>query len=208
MKRAIDIVAALVGLILLSWLLLVAWLVAAIDTRSSGLFLQERVGRHGKRFRVVKLRTMRPVVGIATTATTRNDPRITTAGAWLRTLKLDELPQLWNVLVGEMSLVGPRPDVPGFSDQLQGEARRILEVRPGITGPASLAFRNEEDILAGAECPEQFNREVIWPAKVAINLRYVNERTLLGDLLCILATILPGLARSRFPAWNPKDHAE
>ena len=112
---------------------------------------------------------MRAVEGVDTTVTTTHDVRITRSGAWLRRLKIDELPQLVNVMRGEMSLVGPRPDVPGFADRLEGPDRVVLTVRPGITGPAALAYRHEEEILAGVADPERYNREVIWPDKVRIN---------------------------------------
>jgi lipopolysaccharide/colanic/teichoic acid biosynthesis glycosyltransferase len=123
------------------------------------------------------------------TVTVAGDARMTLEGAWLRRWKLDELPQLWNVLVGEMSFVGPRPDVPGYADQLQGEARRVLELRPGITGPATLAYRNEEELLARAEDPVRYNDEVIYPDKVRINLRYIGRCSLLVDMSLIWRTL-------------------
>ena len=122
--------------------------------------------------------------------TADGDQRITKTGRILRKLKIDELPQLFNVLLGQMSLVGPRPDVPGFADQLAGDDRIILSIRPGITGPASIAFRNEEEILAAVDDPEVYNREVIWPEKVAINKQYVQTQSLLGDVKLILQTVV------------------
>ena len=122
--------------------------------------------------------------------TADGDQRITKTGRILRKLKIDELPQLFNVLLGQMSLVGPRPDVPGFADQLTGDDRIILSIRPGITGPASIAFRNEEEILASVDDPETYNREVIWPEKVAINKQYVQSQSLLGDVKLILQTVV------------------
>jgi lipopolysaccharide/colanic/teichoic acid biosynthesis glycosyltransferase len=115
----------------------------------------------------------------------------------LRRLKLDELPQLFNVLKGEMSFVGPRPDVPGYADRQQGEAAQILQLRPGITGPATLAFRNEEELLAQAKDPQRFNDEVIFPEKVRLNLEYLKNMSLLGDIGCILKTILPARPKNR-----------
>jgi lipopolysaccharide/colanic/teichoic acid biosynthesis glycosyltransferase len=132
---------------------------------------------------------MRAVDGVDTTVTTRHDVRITRSGAWMRRLKIDELPQLVNVLRGEMSLVGPRPDVPGFADRLQGPDRVILTVRPGITGPAALAYRHEEAILAEVPDPETYNREVIWPDKVRINRAYVEHYRLRADLTWLVRTV-------------------
>ena len=139
-------------------------------------------------FKVVKLRTMRPENG--TTVTTANDARITAMGQRLRRWKLDELPQLWNVLIGDMSFVGPRPDVPGFLDKLTGEDRALLTLRPGITGPASLKYRDEEQILAQVGEPERYNAEVIWPDKVRINLEYLRSWSLGKDLGFIIKTVL------------------
>lgn len=187
LKRTFDIGASAIGLAVLWPLIVITWLLAARDTGTSGLFRQERVGKDGELFTVIKLRTMRAEVG--TTITTANDRRITRLGAKLRRYKLDELPQLWNVLIGNMSFVGPRPDVPGFLDRLQGEDRELLRLRPGITGPASLKYRNEEEILANVEDPERYNSEVIWPDKVRINRDYMRTWSFSGDIVYILRTI-------------------
>ncbi|AXS82509.1 sugar transferase [Marinobacter sp. Arc7-DN-1] len=188
-KRAFDLVFAVLGLLAAWWLILLAWIAASIDTRSNGFFIQKRVGRHGKIFRVVKMKTMRPVASFETTVTRRGDPRITPLGAFFRRTKIDELPQLWNVLLGDMSFVGPRPDVPGFADKLQGEERAMLAIRPGITGPATLKYRNEEELLAGQNDPEAYNRDVIWPDKVRINLEYIRDWSLRRDIQYILETV-------------------
>lgn len=192
LKRGFDFSCASVGLLVALPLILICWGIACIDTGQSGFFWQERVGLHGKIFKVVKIRTMRNVKG-GSTVTTSNDPRITAVGAWLRRWKLDELPQLWNVVLGQMSLVGPRPDVPGFSDQLSGDDRKILLLRPGITGPASIKYRFEEEILANASDPEKYNSEVIWPDKVRINLDYMRNWTFRKDIQYIFETILKNL---------------
>jgi len=152
-------------------------------------FIQKRVGRYGKVFRVVKVKTMIQSAGFDTTVTCRGDPRITPLGAFFRRTKIDELPQLWNVLLGDMSFVGPRPDVPGFADTLQGEARAILSLRPGITGPATLKYSNEEEILSEQTDPESYNRQVVWPDKVAINLEYMRNWSLRRDIQFILETV-------------------
>ena len=188
-KRLFDICFAVCGLALTWWLILVAWLLASIDTWSNGLFFQKRVGRDGSLFRVVKIKTMRPVFGLKTTVTRRGDPRITPLGVVLRSTKIDELPQLLNVLVGDMSFVGPRPDVPGFADMLNGESRAILSLRPGITGPATLKYRNEEEILSDQVDPEAYNRQVIWPDKVRINLEYIHSWSLRRDIRYMLDTV-------------------
>ncbi|MDX1823158.1 MAG: sugar transferase [Thiohalomonadales bacterium] len=188
-KRLFDLMCSALGLFACWWLILVAWIAATIDTRSNGFFIQKRVGRNGKVFRVVKIKTMRPIASLDTTVTRSGDPRITALGAFFRRTKIDELPQLWNVLLGDMSFVGPRPDVPGFADQLQGEERAMLSIRPGITGPATLKYRNEEELLAEQEDPEAYNRDVIWPDKVRINLEYIRNWSLGRDIQYILETV-------------------
>jgi len=188
-KRSFDFMVALFGLLVTWWLILLAWVAASIDTRSNGFFIQKRVGRNGEIFRVVKIKTMHPVAAFDTTVTRRGDPRITPLGAFFRRTKIDELPQLWNVLFGDMSFVGPRPDVPGFADKLQGEERVMLSIRPGITGPATLKYRNEEELLAAQDDPEAYNRDVIWPDKVRTNLQYIQEWSLWNDCCYIFRTI-------------------
>ena len=152
--------------------------------------MQRRVGRNAKVFNVIKIRTMKPVVNLNINVTTSDDIRITTLGKLLRKAKIDELPQLVNVLLGQMSFVGPRPDVPGFADKLEGEDRAVLSVRPGITGPATLKYRNEEELLASINDPEAYNNEVIYPDKVSINLAYIKNYSLSSDIKCILSTVL------------------
>lgn len=189
-KRGLDILAALLGLVLLAPLLVLGYLVALFSSRQGGFYRQVRVGRNGRLFHLLKLRTMRDMPGLTTTVTSRHDPRITRCGAWLRRLKIDELPQLWHVLKGDMSLVGPRPDVPGFADKLGEKDRLILSVRPGITGPATLKYRDEEELLAGQPDPETYNREVIWPDKVRINREYVENYSLVKDFYYLFKTII------------------
>jgi lipopolysaccharide/colanic/teichoic acid biosynthesis glycosyltransferase len=187
-KRTLDMVVSFVGLLFIWPIIVVGWVLATISTGKNGLFVHPRIGRHGKTFPMYKLRSMREVPGVTTTNTAGNDVRITRTGKWLRKLKIDELPQLVNVLVGHMSLVGPRPDVAGYTDVLQGEDRIVLSVRPGITGPASLTYRKEEKILAVASDPERYNDEVLWPRKVAINRQYIQNWSLLSDLQFIWQT--------------------
>ena len=189
-KRAFDILLSFIGLLLLWPLILLGWIAATLSTRANGFFVQTRVGMHGQTFRLLKLRSMRNRADVRTTVTTRQDPRITRVGSLLRKTKMDELPQLWNVLVGHMSLVGPRPDVPGFADRLTGDDLIVLSIRPGITGPASLEFRNEEELLSGQSDPERYNREVIWPKKVELNRAYVANYSFWKDLGYIWRTII------------------
>lgn len=198
-KRLFDVTVSALVLLATFWLIALTWLAAAIDTRANGFFTQQRVGRHGKRFRVIKLRTMRHDPAVNTSVTTRDDARITPLGRFFRRTKLDELPQLINVLVGDMSLVGPRPDVAGYADALKGRDRIILTVRPGITGPATLKYRNEENLLAEQPDPERFNDEVIFPDKVRLNREYVENWSFTGDIRYIIRTIVGRGAGARGP---------
>lgn len=166
-----------------------------VTSRVPPFFTQVRIGRGGVPFRCTKFRTMRPDSEGAGTITSATDDRVTCLGRVLRRLKLDELPQLWNVLIGRMSFVGPRPDVPGYADCLTGDARRILELRPGITGPASLYFRREEELLAQVEDPKTYNDTVLWPRKVQLNLEYLDSWSFWKDIGYIFVTVIPGLNR-------------
>jgi len=188
-KRFFDMVLSIVGILLTWWVIFLAWVVASLETSSNGLFKQKRIGKDAKSFFVYKIKTMKHIDGTETTVTTKEDSRITKSGAFFRKTKIDELPQLFNVLFGTMSFVGPRPDVAGFADELDREDKVILSVRPGITGPASLKYIDEEEILAQQENPEMYNMEVIWPHKVQINKTYVKEWSLKKDILYIIKTI-------------------
>ena len=189
LKRIIDLFASFFGLIILSPVIFFAWLIASFEVRGNGFFSQSRIGKNGKPFRLIKIKTMQTIDNFKSTVTTKDDPRITFSGKLFRKTKIDELPQLWNVFCGDMSLVGPRPDVKGFADQLKGDERLILTVRTGITGPASIEFKDEEEILASKSNPEKYNKEVIYPKKVQLNLDYIRNWTLLGDLKYILKTL-------------------
>jgi len=182
LKRAFDLAVSFTGICGLWWLIAFAWVAASVDTGMNGMFVQRRVGRFGREFRVFKIRTMRPSAAVTTTVTSDFDPRITRLGRIFRKIKVDELPQLFNVLLGQMSFVGPRPDVGEYSGALEGEDRLVLSVRPGITGPATLKYRNEEALLAAQDDPEAYNREVVWPDKVRINLEYVRSWSFGKDL--------------------------
>ncbi|MDD4977069.1 MAG: sugar transferase [Gallionella sp.] len=188
-KRTFDILVSATGLMFTWWIIVLAAIAATLDTRKNGFFLQQRVGRNAKLFTVIKIRTMRQVQGVDTTVTTANDARITALGRILRKTKIDELPQLINVLFGQMSFVGPRPDVPSFADKLAGNDRLMLTIRPGITGPATLKYRDEETLLAAQADPTQYNLEVIWPDKVRLNCEYVLHWRFWMDLEMIWCTV-------------------
>lgn len=181
-KRFFDIILSFLGLLMVSVIILLSAFVAAIDTKSSGFFRSKRIGRNQRPFLMWKIRTMRGTNDAQNSVTVANDPRITNFGRILRKAKIDELPQLWNVLKGDMSLVGPRPDVPGFADELTGHDRIILSIRPGITGPASLKFKTEERLLANQKNPEAYNQDVIWPEKVRLNKEYIQQYSFAKDL--------------------------
>ena len=189
-KYLFDKVAAFFGIIFLSPLILIIYIIHKIIMPDGNfLFKQERVGQFGKIFQIYKIRTMKSEVNNKNFVTTANDDRILPFGKWLRKTKLDEIVELINVLKGDMSFVGPRPDVSGYADALQGSARKILELRPGITGPASLKYINEEEILAQVDNPQEYNDNIIFPDKVKINLHYYHNRTFWGDIIIILKTI-------------------
>ena len=187
-KRLFDIAASALGLMLLAPLMLLAAVWIKLDSPGPALFRQTRVGRFGVPFTIHKLRTMRVEPGSAITVGA--DPRITRPGQILRQTKLDELPQLWDVLRGAMSLVGPRPELPRYVELYTAEMREtVLSARPGITDPASIRFRNESELLAEAEDPERLYVEVIMPMKLALAADYVRHASLIGDLRLILATL-------------------
>lgn len=189
-KWIFDRAMAFIGLLFL-WpvLLIVALLIRIKMPGGPVIFKQKRVGRNGKLFTMYKFRSMKVNHG-GSSISVAGENRITPLGAKLRKYKLDELPELWNVLIGDMSFVGPRPDVPGYADQLKGEDREVLKLRPGITGPASLKYRNEEEILALQPDPKKYNDEVIFPDKVRINRYYLHNHSFVKDIQLIVYTVL------------------
>lgn len=189
-KRVFDIVFSIIGLLVFSPLIILASLISGIETRGNGFFTQTRIGQHGREFKVFKIKTMKNIHGFESTITSGIDPRITMSGRVFRKTKIDELPQFLNVLIGDMSFVGPRPDVPGYADKLKGEDRVILSVRPGITGPAQIYFKDEEELLSKATDPVTYNDTVIWPKKVQINKSYVRDYSLIQDFIFIIKTVL------------------
>ena len=189
LKYIFDRLMALMGLLFLWPVLLVVAILIKIRMPGPVFFIQQRVGKGGKLFPCHKFRSMTTIHG-GSSVSVAGEARITQLGAKLRKYKLDELPELWDVLIGNMSFVGPRPDVPGYADQLQGEDRIILSLRPGITGPATLKYRNEEELLATVENPVQYNNEVIYPDKVRINRYYAEHYSFMDDLKMIFCTVL------------------
>ena len=177
-KRIFDIVFAVFALLFLVGIIVLLWILTSIDTRANGMFTQERVGQFGKLFKIYKLRTINDT-----------DGSISGFGAFLRKYKIDEWPQLWNVLIGDMSMVGPRPDIQGYYDVLEGEERNILALKPGITSRASIKYFNEEYLLEQQQNPKQYNDEVIFKDKVRLNLAYYHHHTILEDVKIILATV-------------------
>lgn len=187
-KWMLDRLFALAGIILLAPLGVVLSVYIKCKDGGDVFFSQNRVGKNGAIFKIRKFRTM-AMGSSGSSVTVSGESRITPWGAFLRRYKLDELPQLWNVLIGEMSFVGPRPDVPGFADKLEGDDRDILRMRPGITGLASLKYRNEEVLLSSVSDPIKYNETVIFPDKVRINLIYYRQYSLLMDFNIIFATL-------------------
>ncbi len=190
LKFIFDRIVSLFGLLVL-WpvLIVVAILIKIKMPGGPAFFTQKRVGRNGRLFTMYKFRSMTVGHG-GSSISVAGESRITPLGAKLRKYKLDELPELWNVLVGDMSFVGPRPDVPGYADALTGEDREVLKLRPGITGPASLKYRNEEELLATVDDPQRYNDEVIFPDKVRINRYYLHHYSFWMDIKMIFATVL------------------
>ncbi len=179
-KRIFDLFFAVIGLLILGWLLLVFSIIHYLFTGQSGLFVQERIGQYGKKFKIYKLRTIN--------TNSKGLAEVTVFSNFLRKSKIDELPQLYNIVINDMSFVGPRPDIQGYYDELKGDDRKVLELKPGITGLASLKYSNEELILALQNNPEKYNDEVIFPDKVKMNLEYQKNQTLWLDIKIIFST--------------------
>lgn len=191
MKRLFDVLVSALALIALLPLLSLVSVIIRLDSRGCILFRQKRVGRYDRDFTLLKFRTMTEGAITENSHITmgKEDPRITKMGKWLRKTKIDELPQLWNVLIGEMSLVGPRPLVREQVEMYYERYKPIFSVRPGLTGNASIYFRNESALLSRAEDPEKYFREVIMPKKIDLNLEYVRNHSVWGDFKLIWLTI-------------------
>ena len=177
-KRIFDFIFSFLGLIFIGWLILLAIIIASIDTNSFGLFVQERIGQFGKPFKIFKIKSMNDTT-----------QKVTSFGKFLRKSKLDEFPQLINILFSQMSFVGPRPDIAGYYDKLEGENRKILELKPGLTSEASIKYANEEVLLNQQTNPLEYNDSVIFPDKVKMNLEYYYNQSILVDLQILVKTI-------------------
>lgn len=189
MKRIFDLLFSFLGLVILSPFLLVIAILIVIDSKGDVFYLQQRVGKDNKDFNIFKFRTMRPnsdKQGLLTVGA--KDSRITKIGVFLRKYKIDELPQLINVLIGNMSFVGPRPEVRKYVDLYNSEQKKVLTVKPGITDYASIEYSNENELLARSENPEKTYIEEIMPAKLELNLKYIKEASLLTDIKIIFKT--------------------
>ena len=196
-KRLFDFVFAFMSLIILIIPIFVIAIVIKVSSPGPIFFVQNRVGKDGKIFNVIKFRTMKAQNQNKSPITVMGDKRITKIGNIIRKWKLDEIPQLWNVLKGKMSIVGPRPDVPGYADKLKGDDRQILLLRPGITGPSALKYADEEEILAQVEDPASYNDEIIYPDKVQINLKYLHSLSFKKDVSYICETFLTLFKKKR-----------
>lgn len=189
-KRLFDFVVSGIGLIFLWPIIILSALLVRAIYKECGFFTQRRVGKNGKEFKIIKIKTMSSKINYKTTVTTIYDPRVTKLGKIFRTMKIDELPQLINVLKGDMSFVGPRPDVKELIDTIPPQIKEVfLSVRPGITGPATIKYRNEEEILASVKNPQQYNDEIIFPDKVNINLEYIKNYNFIKDIGFIFKTV-------------------
>ncbi len=189
-KYIFDRLFSLVLLVVLSPVMLVVFVLHKIKMpKGKFLYRQTRIGLHGKPFRIFKIRTMAENSEAGGPITTADDARVLPFGKWLRDSKVDTFMELINILIGDMSFVGPRPDVPGYADKLEGDDRVILNMRPGLTGPASIKYRHEERILAEQSDPQRYNDEVIWPDKVEINKKYYENWSVWLDVSILWQTI-------------------
>jgi lipopolysaccharide/colanic/teichoic acid biosynthesis glycosyltransferase len=179
-KRSFDVIVSFAGIIFFGWIVFLFWVILTFLGKTNGMFVQERIGYHGKPFNIYKLRTV----------FNSPSPFLNRLARFLRNSKIDELPQLWNVLRGDMSMVGPRPDVAGYYDVLTDDDKKVLDLRPGITGPASIKYYNEEKLLALKENPKKYNDEVIFPDKVRINLEYAKSMSFWLDVRILLRTAI------------------
>jgi lipopolysaccharide/colanic/teichoic acid biosynthesis glycosyltransferase len=189
MKRTFDLLLSLFSLALLAPVFLIVALIIKLTMAGPVIFSQKRIGRQGKPFVIYKFRSMK-VNKSDISITLKTDGRITPFGRFLRKSKIDELPQIWNIMKGDMSFVGFRPDVPGYHDMLSGEEKKLLFIRPGLSGADSLAYLNEEDILQHHADPQAFYDQYLFPDKVRINLAYMKKQSFMLDIKIILFTIL------------------
>jgi len=211
LRRCVDVVLSLIGLIVFAPLMLLIVVAIRFDSPGPSLFRQVRVGQHGRQFRLYKFRKFVDGPGATGPAVTlKNDPRMTRVGRMLERSKLDELPQLWNILIGDMSLVGPRPETLDFAECFIGRFKMVLDFRPGLFGPSQAMFRNECALYPAERDPHEFYRSVLFPSKAAIDLKYFDQRTFLSDFLWMLRGILAvvGLGTVPLAIIDDKAHVE
>lgn len=190
MKRFLDIFVSVIGLLLLLWLFAIVALLIKLDSAGPVFYRQTRVGKDGRDFSIFKFRTMRTDADKGSLITVgKCDCRVTRVGQFLRRTKIDELPQLINVMLGDMSLVGPRPEVRRYVDLYTPKQLHVLDVRPGITDPASIKYRNENEILGAVDDPQRYYVDVIMQDKLALSLQYIEEQSMIGDLKLIWKTV-------------------
>ena len=198
LPRLFEVGVSCLGLLVMAPVLFILALLVRIESRGPALFKQVRVGQNGRTFELLKIRSMRlEAAGLEVTAA--GDPRVTAVGRWLRKFKLDEIPELWNVVRGEMALVGPRPEVPAYVDLDDPAWQRVLSVRPGLTDPVTVELRNEEELLASAEDAETFYQQILQPYKLASYEGYLGERTAWSDLKVLGRTFLAVILPTRTP---------
>jgi lipopolysaccharide/colanic/teichoic acid biosynthesis glycosyltransferase len=195
LKHILDFVIASLSLLTLMPIFLIVYVGASLSSKSHGIYKQERIGLCGRPFVIFKFKSMRDVTQNSDYHTAIDNPRITNFGKIIRRTKLDEIPQLLNIIKGEMSFVGPRPDVPGYADRLNQESNYVCKVKPGITCSASLFFRDEELLLRSVLDRQKFNDEVIWPKKVELNNNYAEIYSFKEDLRLIFQTL--GIIKSK-----------
>ncbi len=187
-KRVFDVCLSFFGILITLPIIVLCWIIASVETKSNGFFFHERIGLNGQHFNMYKIKTMHNN-DQKNTITTSNDKRLTLSGKIFRKFKLDELPQLINILFGHMSFVGPRPDVKKYYDMTIDEDKIIYSIRPGLTGPASLKYKNEEFLLSEVNDPLSYNDDIIWPDKVNENVKYIKEYNFFKDIYYIIKTI-------------------
>jgi lipopolysaccharide/colanic/teichoic acid biosynthesis glycosyltransferase len=211
LRRCVDMALSLIGLIIAAPLMLLIVVAIRLDSPGPSLFRQVRLGQRGRQFRLYKFRKFVDGPGATGPAVTlKNDPRMTRVGRMLERSKLDELPQLWNILIGDMSLVGPRPETLDFAECFIGRFKTVLEFRPGLFGPSQAMFRNECTLYPAERDPHEFYRSVLFPSKAAIDLEYFDQRTFLSDFLWVFRGVLAviGLGTVPLAIIDDKAHVE
>jgi len=196
-KIIFDYILAIFLLTILGWVILLLLIISFFETKKWGFYKQERIGKNGKFFLILKIRTMTHLFKNDRFTKINTDKRITCLGKKIRKYKLDELPQLINILKGQMSFVGPRPDIKGYADKLSKENHIILSIKPGLTSPATLKYQNEEMLLTKVKNPKEYNDKIIWPDKIRMNKKYVENWSFKTDLYILYKTFIALLFSSK-----------